>query len=159
MRARSVFTATTISPSPPLRQRSACYTIRARRNFTLVPVFRQGIDYSFSAYAEPACDHQQLTWRSHPFGFSRYGVCNVVQTSHGITLPSSLRPCRSSGEGFTVISRYGLACAYPTRNFATLGPFVLLRLLRAVGLLTHSAYCYAGRTISSPHSLLVESGV
>ena len=32
MRARSVFTATTISPSPPLRQRSTCYTIRARRN-------------------------------------------------------------------------------------------------------------------------------
>ena len=49
MRARSVFTATTISPSPPLRQRSACYTIRARRNFTLVPVFRQGVDYSLIA--------------------------------------------------------------------------------------------------------------
>ncbi len=32
MRARSVFTATTISPSPPLRQRPYCYTIRARRN-------------------------------------------------------------------------------------------------------------------------------
>ena len=32
MRARSVFTATTISPSPSLRQRSARYTIRARRN-------------------------------------------------------------------------------------------------------------------------------
>src|SRR3989338_1531564 len=32
MRARSVFTAVTISPSPPLRQRSARYTIRARRN-------------------------------------------------------------------------------------------------------------------------------
>ena len=32
MRARSVFTATTISPSPPSRQRSTCYTFRARRN-------------------------------------------------------------------------------------------------------------------------------
>ena len=60
MRARSVFTATTISPSPPLRQRSACYTIRARRNFTLVPLFRGGVDYSFppTNCGGPACDHQ-----------------------------------------------------------------------------------------------------
>ncbi len=32
MRARGVFTATTISPSPSLRQRSVRYTFRARRN-------------------------------------------------------------------------------------------------------------------------------
>ena len=73
--------------------------------------------------------------------FPRYHLVLNAMSLHG------------SDEGFTVISRYGLAVAYPTRNFATLGPFVLLRPLRAVGLATHSAYCYAGRTISSSSGL------
>ena len=32
LRVGGIFTATTNSPSPPLRQRSSCYTIRAGRN-------------------------------------------------------------------------------------------------------------------------------
>jgi hypothetical protein len=32
LRVGGIFTATTTSPSPPLRQRSICYTIRAGRN-------------------------------------------------------------------------------------------------------------------------------
>ena len=118
MRARSVFTATTISPSPPLRQRSACYTIRARRNFALVPVFRQGADYSFSALAgtEPACDGRSACLAISPLArFSRYGV--PCGTSHGITLPSTSCPCTtqarasplSAGTGLRVLTRQGIS--------------------------------------------------
>ena len=32
MRVNGIFTATTVSPSPSLRQRPSCYTIRAGRN-------------------------------------------------------------------------------------------------------------------------------
>ena len=32
MRVSGIFTATTVSPSPTLRQRPSCYTIRAGRN-------------------------------------------------------------------------------------------------------------------------------
>jgi hypothetical protein len=39
--------------------------------------------------------------------------------------PRTAARCRS---GFTDISRYGLVFTYPTRNFATLGPFIVLRL-------------------------------
>ena len=98
-------------------------------------------------------DHLPLLYNTR---FSRYGVLDL-QDFPRYYLAIDVVSLHDSGEGFTVISRYGLADAYPTRNFATLGPFVLLRLFRAVGLSTHSACRHAGRTISSPDCS--ESGV
>ena len=62
MRARSVFTATTISPSPPLRQRPSRYTIRARRNlpdkefrYLRTVIVTAAIHWGFGSTLLPPC--------------------------------------------------------------------------------------------------------
>src|ERR687886_1297199 len=48
-RVGRIFTASSISPSPSLRQRSSRYAIRAGRNFAFVSTITGGADYNFSS--------------------------------------------------------------------------------------------------------------
>gem|GEM_PF-3642623 len=115
LRVASVFTCTTISPSPSLRQRLLCYAIRAGRNFIIFLNFSKNQTISSSRLGrEMAC--------------SRYGV---TKTSLGIVIESHLdssfklslfRFHRYSHFTNSMLPHYsGKFSVYPTRNFATLG--------------------------------------
>src|SRR3989338_2870339 len=80
MRARSVFTATTISPSPPLRQRPSRYTIRARRNlpdkefrYLRTVIVTAAIHWGFGSTLLPALRREAPL--PYPSGFGRGSVC------------------------------------------------------------------------------------
>jgi len=54
VRVNGIFTTNSISPGPPLRQRSTCYSFRAGRNFALILSFdkrRLYLDLGFRVFA------------------------------------------------------------------------------------------------------------
>ena len=88
------------------------------------------------------------------FRISRYGV-NLVFTKR---LPSGLPFVLHVQEGFPDIAGFSLLLTkqwgkfdtYPTRNFATLGPFTLLLHTDVAGQILFGSPCrHGGRTISS----------
>src|SRR5579859_5465378 len=83
------------------------------------------------------------------FRLSRYRVNPAMLDDFPRYHPRAAARRRS---GFTDISRYGLVFTYPTRNFATLGPFMVvtpLAVARVAGLGTGSRIRIRDRTISS----------
>jgi hypothetical protein len=61
MRVSGIFTATTVSPSPSLRQRPSCYTIRAGRNlpdkefrYLRTVIVTAAVYWGFSSELHPA---------------------------------------------------------------------------------------------------------
>ena len=146
-RVLGIFTETTISPDPSMRQRPSRYAIRAGRNFALILHFwRRRLSLHLDDFAKgrrliTAIDlprvRQGLRSHVHSDDQSLRGQTPVEASDRLPTgLPSrvttSLR--RRYEEGFPVISRllYEItsdrAINYPTRNFATLGsgPYVAI---------------------------------
>ncbi len=119
MRARSVFTATTISPSPSLRQRSARYTIRARRNFAFSRAFAQAQTIaSLRSILESRRVMANVRHLILPIvGISRYGVPpqaglpTVLPCPHHRvprTTPTRASPL-SAGTGLRLLTRQGIS--------------------------------------------------
>src|SRR5574341_2157090 len=98
---------------------------------------------------------------SHPSTcsvFSRYGVnpsLALRATSHGITLSSCTMPCTSQRDGASPLLAGMGNFTYPTRNFATLGPFILLhitvRLVEPFASLRRSDYIISNRDSGSSY--------
>ncbi len=80
LRVGGIFTATTNSPSPSLRQRSICYTIRAGRNlpdkefrYLRTVIVTAAVYWGFSSKLRPSCE--RLT---SPFNLPAPGRCHSL---------------------------------------------------------------------------------
>jgi hypothetical protein len=142
-RVLGIFTETTVSPDPSLRQRPSRYAIRAGRNFACFLRFRRRrlSLHPGRVHQGPASDPVRRFSSRLENRISRPGGRSVVtgSSTECADFPRDypLAPTTSLGvaheEGFPVISR----CIswdhsqpgqfdYPTRNFATLGPFIVV---------------------------------
>ena len=81
MRVSGIFTATTISPSPSLRQRPSCYTIRAGRNlpdkefrYLRTVIVTAAVYWGFGSKLPP----HQRRGMTHPLNLPAPGRCQSL---------------------------------------------------------------------------------
>ncbi len=168
-----IFTGTSISPGPPSRQRPDRYTIRAGRNFTYSPVSRS-VDYSLIS----PLVYQTRYWRliatiDLPLWARRLSQAFRLQSLRGQSLTGRLPTVLPSLEHGVLEHRNEVGLlryqpvtgnySYPTRNFATLGPFMSLHAcacgLSALRIATEIGPYHHCQEHAAAHLILATLGV
>jgi hypothetical protein len=111
-RVLGIFTETTVSPGPSLRQCPSRYAIRAGRNFTLIPCF-QGRRLSLHRVEVPASHRSRRFAEAEPRCHvprndqSLRGQARRADFPRGHLLAATTSLGAAYEEGFPVMSRYG----------------------------------------------------